>query len=50
MQKRFVRSVCALGVLGAASAFASTVTPLPIPLVADNWHTESEQGFVALKD
>ncbi|GLQ48427.1 hypothetical protein GCM10007862_34780 [Dyella lipolytica] len=71
MQKRFIRAVCALGVLGAASAFASTVTPLPIPLVADNWQvsgqatfiareafphgilqvtSESEQGFVALKD
>ena len=71
MQKRFVRSVCALSVLGAASAFASTVIPLPISLAADHWQasgnatfitreafpqgilqvtSESEQGFVALKD
>jgi hypothetical protein len=71
MQKRLIRSGCTFGVLGAASAFASTVTPLPIPLVADNWQasgngtfiareafphgilqvtSESEQGFVALKD
>ena len=71
MQGRFIRSICALSVLGAASAFASTVMPLPISLVADNWQasgnatfiareafpqgilqvtTESEQGFVALKD
>lgn len=71
MQKRFIRTVCALAGLGAASAFAATVTPLPIPLVPDNWQangngtfisreafphgilqvtSESEQGFVALKD
>ena len=71
MQGRFIRSICALSVLGAASAFASTVMPLPISLVADNWQasgnamfiareafpqgilqvtSESEQGFVALKD
>jgi hypothetical protein len=71
MQKRFIRSVCALSVLGAATSSASTVAPLPIPLVADNWQangnatfiakeafpygilqvtSESEQGFVALKD
>jgi Domain of Unknown Function (DUF1080) len=71
MQGRFIRSICALSVLGTASAFASTVMPLPISLVADNWQasgnatfiareafpqgilqvtSESEQGFVALKD
>jgi hypothetical protein len=71
MQGRFIRSICAFSVLGAASAFASTVMPLPISLVADNWQasgnatfiareafpqgilqvtSESEQGFVALKD
>jgi Domain of Unknown Function (DUF1080) len=71
MQGRFIRSICALSVLGAASAFASTVMPLPVSLVADNWQasgnatfiareafpqgilqvtSESEQGFVALKD
>jgi len=71
MQKRSGRLVCALGALGIASASASTLTPLPIPLVADNWQasgnatfitreafphgilqvtSESEQGFVALKD
>lgn len=71
MQRRFVRSVCALSVFGAASAFASAVAPLPIPLVANNWlasgnatfitkeafphgilqvTSESEEGFVALKD
>jgi len=71
MQKQFIRSVCSLSLLGAASVFASTVTPLPIPLIADNWQassnatfiareafpqgilqvtSESEQGFVALKD
>jgi hypothetical protein len=71
MQKRFIHSVLVLSVLGVARAFASTFTPLPIPLVADNWQasgnatfiareafphgilqvtSESEQGFVALKD
>ncbi|MFC3654103.1 family 16 glycoside hydrolase [Dyella humi] len=47
MQKRFIRSVCALSVLGAASAFASTVTPLPIPLVADNWQASGNATFIA---
>jgi hypothetical protein len=71
MQKRLIRSVCSLCVLGATSTFASTIAPLPISLVADNWQassnatfitreafphgilqvtSESEQGFVALKD
>lgn len=47
MQKRFIRSVCALSVLGAASAFASTVTPLPIPLVVDNWQASGNATFIA---
>jgi hypothetical protein len=47
MQKRFVRSVCALGVFGAASAFASTATPLPIPLVAGNWLASGNASFIA---
>jgi hypothetical protein len=71
MQKRLIRSACALGLLSATSTFATTTAPLPIPLVADSWQTsgnaafitreafpngilqvtsESEQGFVALKD
>ncbi len=71
MQKRLISSLCALSALGSAAAFAATVAPSPIPLVADNWQansnatfiareafphgilqvtSESEQGFVALKD
>jgi hypothetical protein len=71
MQKRSIRSVFALSILGIASAHASMAAPLPISLVADNWQangnatfiareafphgilqvsSESEQGFVALKD
>ena len=46
MQKRFIRSVCALSILGATSAFASTVPPLPIALVADNWQTSSNATFI----
>ena len=47
MQKRFIRSVCALSVLGAASAFASTATPLSIPLLADNWQASGNATFIA---
>jgi Domain of Unknown Function (DUF1080) len=47
MQKRFIRSICALSVLGAASAFASTVTPLPIPLLAANWQASGNATFIA---
>ena len=47
MQKRFIRSVCALSVLGAASAFASTVTPMPIPLVSDQWQASGNATFIA---
>ena len=46
MQKRFIRSVCALSLCGAASAFASTVAPLPIPLTADHWTTNSNATFI----
>jgi Domain of Unknown Function (DUF1080) len=46
MQKRFIRSICALGILGAASAFASTATPLPIPLVANNWQASGNATFI----
>jgi Domain of Unknown Function (DUF1080) len=47
MQQRFIRSVCALGALGAASASASTVTPWPIPLVAENWQASGHAAFIA---
>ena len=47
MQRRFIRSICALSVLGAASAFASTVTPLPIPLLAANWQASGNATFIA---
>jgi hypothetical protein len=47
MQKRFIRSVCALSAVGAASAFASTVTSLPIPLVTDNWQASGHATFIA---
>lgn len=47
MQKRFIGSVCALSVWGAASAFASAITPLPIPLVTDDWQTSGNASFIA---
>jgi hypothetical protein len=47
MQKRLIRSVCALAALSAATAFASTVTPLPIPLVADSWQASGNATFIA---
>lgn len=71
MKNRYVRLACVLGVLGAEPVFASTMMPIPVPLVSSQWQgsgnatfiakeafpqgilqvtSESEQGFVALKD
>ena len=47
MQKRFIHSALVASVLSAASAFASTVPPLPIPLIADNWNTSGNATFIA---
>lgn len=47
MQKRLICSACTLGALVAASTFASTVTPLPIPLAAGSWQASGNATFIA---
>jgi len=47
MQKQFIRSACALGFCGAASAFGSAITPLPVALVAGNWQASGNAEFIA---
>jgi hypothetical protein len=47
MQKRLIRPILALGLLSTASAFASTVAPLQIPLVADRWQSSGNATFLA---
>jgi len=47
VKKRLASSVCALTLLSAASAFASTLSPFQIPFVADGWQASGNATFIA---
>lgn len=46
MQKPLSSSIFALSLLGATTAFASSMTPLPIPFVAGSWATQGNATFI----
>lgn len=45
VKKRFICLVLALGLPSGTSAFASTSTPLQIPLIAETWQSRSNATF-----
>lgn len=47
MQKRFIPFLLAASALGAASASAATISPLAIPLTANNWQANGNATFIA---
>jgi hypothetical protein len=46
MRKRLAFLVCALGLLGLPPAFASTITPVQIPLVDGDWQSNANATFI----
>jgi hypothetical protein len=46
VQKRYIRWACALSLLSATSTFATTISSLQIPLVADTWQASGNATFI----